>query len=65
MGIKKLTRQWTNNVASFPSVYGVKNGFAHDLIVTGEIEVPQKDQQRAMKNPSQYLESKGWQWVKI
>ncbi len=63
MGIKKLTRQWKKGKISFPSVYGVKKGFAYELIFMGDIPIPIKDKEYALKYPDKYLEKNGWKWV--
>lgn len=62
--MKKLTRAWKKGKKIFPSVYGVKNEFARDLILMGDIERDDADNTFDLQYSSRYLESKGWKWVK-
>ena len=70
MGLKTFTRAWKKDKIIFPSVYGVKDMYAFDLLANEEIKMSASDYKKFSikttdKEASRYLESHGWEWVKI
>jgi len=59
------THAWTRGNKVFPAKPNTKRGYAFDLIVTGLIPVRQSRKLEVLKNPIQFLESKGWKWKRI
>lgn len=74
---KKLVRAWARGKTRFPSVYGVKNKFAWDLLCMGDIEMSHTDlesldlkyknqlERITPEEAGKLLEKKGWKWIKI
>lgn len=52
MGIKKLTRCWRKGKKVFPSVAGVKDEYAFNLLIMGDIKVSKKMWRRLGITPS-------------
>jgi hypothetical protein len=73
MGTKKLIRAWKKGNKEFPSVYGVKDLYAKELLLTGGIKIPKRQvrgfgvtdiRQVSPKKAAQILQALGWEWVK-
>ena len=65
MGRKIFTYAWKKRNKFFYSVRGVKRAFAWELLLF-DIKIPKRDNKvEALKNPIRYLESHGWEWVKL
>jgi len=61
----EFTHAWIKGRKTFPGKPNTKRGYAFDLIVTGSIPVHPSSKTKALKNPIQFLESKGWKWKRI
>ncbi|MFA5572996.1 MAG: hypothetical protein WDA42_07790 [Candidatus Bathyarchaeia archaeon] len=64
---KKCTYAWVKGKKVFPSIGGVKNSFAYDLIIMGDIELYDEFKLNKItpENASAYLENMGWRWHKL
>lgn len=79
MSEKRLTRCWKKGNTKFPSIYGVKDFYAWELILHGEVKLNKDEikkldlrnnsseqlQRISMKEAGQILEKKGYKWCKL
>lgn len=79
MSEKRLTRCWKKGRIKFLSIYGVKDFFAWELILHGEIKLTKSEikkldlrnnsseqlQRITMKEASQILQKKGYRWCRL
>ena len=78
MAIKTLCRAWIKGDTTFPSVFGVKDAYAWELLVMKDICMPLAEAKKldlhgnssaqisriTIKEASKYLETHGWKWIK-
>lgn len=77
MSEKKFVRCWKKGKIVFPSVYGVKDSFAWELLLMEDIKVSKLDCKKldirnakeidriTHKEASKLLEKKGWKWSNL